>query len=376
MKHINESLFKALKKKFGKVQVTNAGIEAKYHVVEDKVAAWASARNGNLDASTKRVNLINWGETYAVNCPRCNDKRSRLYISHIWGTHCEQANKKLFSCVKCHNESCYWGDLWNVLFGTDYDPAIEQKSEDLKTGVDADARRMELPGPVENLIPINQLAEDHPVIQYLISRNFTDINMLANEYQFCFCSKSPWQKRFTDSGGNWHTITPQNRLIIPNVQQGVWQGWMARYIGDIPKDPNSGKPVIQKYLNAPGYSFSSSVYRLESAKAFSNGDFCIVCEGALSAIACGFAGVCTFGMYPRPMQEELLANTFKDGQIVFMVEHEAAANKRIFDVIARLNGKVAKGCLAVELAKGKDPASMTTSELMEAVINKQRNNHV
>jgi len=70
MKHINESLFKALKKKFGKVQVTNAGIEAKYHVVEDKVAAWASARNGNPDASTKRVNLINWGETYAVNCPR------------------------------------------------------------------------------------------------------------------------------------------------------------------------------------------------------------------------------------------------------------------------------------------------------------------
>lgn len=376
MKHINESLFKALKKKFGKVQVTNAGIEAKYHVVEDKVAAWASARNGNPDASTKRVNLINWGETYAVNCPRCNDKRSRLYVSHLWGTYCEQAGKKLFSCVKCHNESCYWGDLWNVLFGTDYDPGIEQKSEDLKTGMDADARRMELPGPVEDLIPINQLEDSHPVIQYLLSRNFTDINLLANEYQFCYCNKSPWQKRFTDSGGQWHTITPQNRLIIPNVQQGVWQGWMARYIGDIPKDPNSGKPVIQKYLNAPGYSFSSSVYRLEAAKAFTNGDFCIVCEGALSAIACGFAGVCTFGMYPRPMQEELLANTFKDGQIVFMVEHEAALNKRIFDVIARLNEKIAKGCLAVELPKGKDPASMTTSELMEAVINKQRNTNV
>jgi len=41
-----------------------------------------------------------------------------------------------------------------------------------------------------------------------------------------------------------------------------------------------------------------------------------------------------------------------------------------------INEKVAKGCFAVELAKGKDPASMTTSELMEAVINKQRNNHV
>lgn len=374
MKYINEILVKALRKKFGKVQITNAGVEAKYHVVEDRVAAWASARAGNPEAASKRINLINWGETYSVNCPRCNDKRSRLYVSHIWGTYCEQANKKLFSCVKCHNESCYWGDLWNVLYGVDYDPGIMQKAEDLKTGMDAEVRRMELPGAVEDLVPINQLKSDHPVIQYLVSRNFADIDLLANEYQFCYCNKSPWHKRFTDSAGNWHTVTPEHRLIIPNVQEGVWHGWLARYIGDIPKDPNTGKAVIQKYLNAPGYSFGSTLYRLEAARNFTNGKFCIVCEGALSAIACGFAGVCTFGMYPRPMQQELLAESFKDGQIVFMVEHEAAINGKIFDIIASLNQKIAKGCLAIQLPKGQDPASMTTSELMEAVLNKQKEN--
>lgn len=371
MKYINQPLVSALKKKFGKVQVTNAGVEAKYQVVEDRISTWAAAARGiGPDSAPKRINLINWGETYAVNCPKCHDKRNRLYISHLWGTYCEQANRKMFSCVKCHNESCSWGDLWNFLYGNDYDAGTVQKSEDMKTGVEADARRMELPGKVEDLVPINQLEAGHPVLQYLESRNFRDIEMLATEYQFCYCLKSPWEKRFTDSSGKWHTITPTGRLIIPNVQQGVWQGWMARYIGDIPRDPGTGKPVIQKYLNAPGYSFGSTVYRLEDAHRFTEGQFCFVCEGALSAISCGLPGVCTFGMYPKPMQEELLASKFANGRLVFLIESEAAANGRIYESINRLRTRVGGGCVGVELPKGEDPASLPSNELMRLIENK------
>ena len=371
MKYLNEPLVSALKKKFGKVQVTNAGVEAKYRVIEDRISAWATAARGLCpDSAPKKINLISWGETYSVNCLKCNDKRSRLYISHLWGTQCEQANRKIYSCVKCHNESCHWGDLWNVLYGNGYQAEAIQKSEDMKTGVEAETRRMELPGDVDDLVPINQLEPGHPVLRYLESRNFRDIEMLATEYQFCYCTRSPWKKRFTDSSGTWHTITPENRLIIPNVQQGVWQGWMARYIGDIPKDPSTGKPVIQKYLNAPGYSFGSSVYRLDDAHRFTEGQFCLVCEGALSAIACGMAGVCTFGMYPKPMQEELLAHKFAGGRLIFLVEAEAAANGRIYDCMDRLRSKVRGGCVAVELPKGQDPATLQTHELMKLVENK------
>lgn len=365
MKPINEKLYKVLQNKFGKVKITNSGVEAKYRIVADALAL-------HFDPSTpKKINMINWGETYSVNCPKCRDKRSRLYIGHVWGTRCEEAGKRIYSCVKCHNEACDWSDLWEVLYGNSDIASYDVKTDSLKTGVDIDARKMELPGEVDDLVPVNELPEDHPAVSYLMSRGFKDIDKMACEYQFCYCKRSPWKRSFMDSGGTWHTITPEGRLIIPNVQQGIWQGWMARYIGAIPCDPSTGKPVIQKYLNAPGYSFSSSVYRLEDARKFTDGKFCIVCEGALSAIACGPAGVCTFGMYPKPMQEELLASAFKDGQIIFMVEHEAALNKRIFECIARLDSKVSGGCLTVELPKGHDPATMSTADLLEA-INKKK----
>ena len=362
MNPINEHLYKALKKKFNNVKITNTGIEAKYKIVCDQLAAFYEPN------TPKKVYVINWGETYAVNCPKCRDKRSRLYIGHLWGTKCEEANRRVYSCVKCHNESCDWSDLWEYVYGNGRFEANDVKSESLKTGVDANVRRMELPGEVEDIIPINALPDTHPVVQYLLSRGFNDIDKLATEYQFCLCRKSPWKKSFTDSAGTWHTITPENRLIIPNVQEGVWQGWLARYVGDIPKDPVTGKPVIQKYLNAPGYSFSSSVYRLNDAKRFTEGSFCIVCEGALSAIACGPAGVCTFGMYPRPMQEELIVNAFPEGRVIFMVESEAAENGRIFDSIKRIGSRVSGGCTAVVLPKGKDPATMSSSEMMDLIM--------
>lgn len=368
MKPINQVLFNALQKRFGKVGITNLGVEGKYRVIDDRISAWVQASNGvPQEATSKRVNWINWGETYAVNCPKCNDKRNRLYIGHLWGTFCETANRKLTSCVKCHNESCYWGDLWDVLYGNAECLVKTQKAESMRTGTDADTRKMELPGAVEDLVPVNELPREHPVIQYLLSRNFTDIDLLASEYQFCYCLKSPWKKRFTDTAGVWHTVTPENRLIIPNVQQGTWQGWMARYIGEIPKDPNTNKPVIQKYLNAPGYTFGASVYRLEDACKFTDGKFAIVCEGALSAIACGFAGVATFGMYPKPMQEELLAEKFRNGQLVFLIEAEASSNGRILDCMARLNEKIAGGCIPVFLPPGEDPATLPAAKLMELI---------
>lgn len=364
MKPLNESLYAALKSKFGKVTITSTGVGAKYKVVEDFESVATPSK-------PKKISVLSWGETYSVNCLRCRDKRSRLYISHIWGTKCEEANRRVYSCVKCHNEACNWSDLWDVLYLNGYKPS-DIKLEALKPLIDSATRKMELPGDVEDLIPINQLPCDHPVLQYLQTRGFRDIQTLATEYQFCYCQRSPWKKSIRDSIGKWHTVTPEARLIIPNVQLGAWQGWMARYIGEIPKDATTGKPIIQKYLNAPGYSFGASLYRLEEARKFTEGKFCVVCEGALSAIACGFAGVCTFGMYPKPMQEELLLKTFSTGRIVFMVEAEAAANGRIYECIDRLKTKVADGCVAVELPKGADPATIPGPELLKMIERKCR----
>lgn len=360
MNPLNPELFEALQRTFGKVRVTNHGARAMYTQVED----WFSKplqRQVAQERPALRVDM--WGETYSVCCPKCHDKRFRLYISHIWGVYNEQAGRKFYP-AKCHNEGCDWSTLKNDLFGLgqksfNLDPNALQASEV--------HRKMEHPCDPKELIPVNKLPIDHPVCEYLISRGFNDLDLLAEDYQFCYCENSPWKREIKDSANNVHIVTPSNRLIIPNIQNKVWAGWQARYIGNIPKDPGSGKPLIQKYLNAPGYSFGTTLYRLENAKEFTNGEFCLVSEGALSAVACGKAGICTFGMFPKPMQEDLLAHHFCNGKIIFLVESEAQANGRIYQSIERINARISGKCVPIDLPEGMDAASMPSEKLFELV---------
>ena len=361
MNTLNPELYSALLQAFGTVHIVNPGQPAHYTTIKDWFDTPLQRSHIRL---RPKMNVDMWGEVYSTCCPKCNDKRFRLYISHVWGVHNEQADRKFYP-IKCHNEGCDWGTLIQDLTDT----GKRSFQLDPTALVATPQRKMEYPCDFELLIPVNKLASNHPVIEYLTSRGFTDLDLLANEYQFHYCPSSPWHKMVKDSNGVAHTITPANRLIIPNIQAGVWAGWQARYSGPIPNDPKTGKPLIQKYLNAPGYSFGSTVYRLQQAKEFTAGQFCIVSEGALSALACGFAGVCTFGMFPKPMQEALLAEHFAAGQIVFLVEHEAAANKRIYSCAQRLNNLVAKGCLTVDLPVGKDAANLTATELMVLIAN-------
>ena len=360
MKPLNPELFEALQKTFGKVRINSVGTKALYTQIQD----WFSTplqRQLTADKPVIRVDM--WGETYSVCCPKCNDKRFRLYISHVWGVYNEQAGRKFYP-VKCHNENCDWSTLSNDLFTNG------QKSFTLDPNALQNAevqRKMEYPCDPAKLIPVNRLSIEHPVCQYLTSRGFNDLDLLAQEYQFCYCEDSPWKREVKDSSNNTHIITPSNRLIIPNIQNNVWAGWQARFIGNIPKDPSSGKPIIQKYLNAPGYSFGTSLYRLANAKEYTSGAFCLVSEGALSAVACGFAGVCTFGMFPKPIQEDLLATSFCNGKIIFLVESEAKANGKIYQCIDRLNSRITGKCIAVNLPDGMDAASMPSNDLFELI---------
>lgn len=362
MKPLNPELFDALSRVFGKVRVANHGTAAHYN----KVADWFTTPLISSNNTKPKMRVDNWGETYSVCCPKCNDKRFRLYISHVWGVYNEEAGRRFYP-VKCHNEGCDWSTLKKDLF-TSGQKSFTIDPEAMR--VAAIQRKMEYPCNPADLIPVNKLSVDHPVCQYLLSRNFGDLDKLAKEYQFCYCEDSPWKKEIKDTVNNVHIVTPSKRLIIPNIQNNVWAGWQARYIGVIPKDPKTQKPVIQKYLNAPGYSFGTSLYRLEQAKAFTNGTFCLVSEGALSAVAAGEAGICTFGMFPKPMQEDLLVEHFSKAKIIFLIESEARINGRIYQCIERLNSRITGKCIAVDLPDGHDAASMAGEELVSLINSK------
>jgi hypothetical protein len=355
----NPELLHALKAKFGKVRISSQGCAAQ----TAQRTSWEKLpTQAGMIVDPPEVRLTNWGETYATCCPKCNDKRFRLYIGHMWGVKCS-LNGSTFYPIKCHNENCDWRELKNTLFDDNAKPYITDSMLEPAEPV----RRMELPCDPEDLIPINKLDTTHPAIQYLHGRGFTNLDLLAEEYEFCYCRRSPWSRKIKDSGGNWHEVTPANRLIIPNIQQGKWFGWQSRYIGSIPNDPTTGKPVIQKYLNAPGYSFGATVYSVDRAAEFTQGKFCVVCEGALSAIACGPSGVCTFGMFPKPMQEDILADRFSQGVLVFLIEHEAKLNGKIYSIIERLKTRVKNGCIVVDLPPGMDAANMGSDDLFELI---------
>jgi len=355
----NPELLNALRAKFGKVRICNQGCAAQ---MTQRTSWEGRATQAGMIVDPPEVRLTSWGETYATCCPKCNDKRFRLYIGHLWGVKCS-INNRVFYPIKCHNENCDWSELKDRLFNANARPYITDSMLEPAEPV----RRMELPCDSSDLIPINRLDVSHPAVQYLVSRGFSNLDLLAEEYQFCFCRKSAWSRKIRDSAGNPHEVTPANRLIIPNIQQGKWFGWQSRYIGPIPNDPATGKPVIQKYLNSPGYSFGSTVYSVDKAAEFTQGKFCVVCEGALSAIACGPSGVCTFGMFPKPMQEDILADRFSQGVLIFLVEHEAKLNGKIYPIIERLRTRVRNGCITVDLPPGLDAASMKSDDLFELI---------
>src|SRR5262245_56150333 len=66
-------LYHELHRAFGRVRVVHAGEPC----VADVVHSPAS-RSG------RRLQIIEWGESYAVDCPYCGDARGSLYVNHFW----------------------------------------------------------------------------------------------------------------------------------------------------------------------------------------------------------------------------------------------------------------------------------------------------
>jgi len=319
-KVLNPALYTALKSVFKYINISNQGMPAEYEVTTDFFGK-------------KKITINHWGETYSLSCPYCRDKRTRLYISNIWGTEIDGVPYRFTDPIVCQNEGCNMRHFWNLLYGD------KNSLLSLPTVVEVDEpvvhTRMEYPCDPKDLVLVNKLPSGHPALEYLLKRKF-DLDELSEIYQISYCPKSEWSRTIFDSQGNKYLLTPANRLIIPNIQKGQWYGWQSRYIGDCPKDPVTGKKLLQKYLSAPGFSISHTLFNIDNVAKNSNNSLCFVNEGPFSAIGCKGYGVATSGMFPKPMQEELLASTFKDGEIIVLVESEAAGKGRLKNCIAAL----------------------------------------
>ena len=89
-----------------------------------------------------------------------------------------------------------------------------------------------------------------------------------------------------------------------------------------------------------------------------------ICEGVLSAVACGLTGVATFGKYVSPGQISRLASLAGDPVEMYYIALDGDARKQALDVARRLEDRV-RGVAqvrVVDLPPRDDPASLDAWE--------------
>lgn len=293
---LNEYLYKQLKEQFKEVRVVN----------EDAVIEVSEYHD---ELGNKRMRREHGGEQYAVNCPCCNDKRQRLYISHAWGMDAQYA-MPTSKFVTCFNEHCEENkdprmnprnlleDAFSPKFSKIKNGAVQMPRVE-KVAPGRSTRVVDFPEPRE-CHSLLSLPEDHEVIQYLVGERNLDLKVL-DRYMVTYV---PSFNRISNDGKSLAWLS--GRVFIPvfSPDGGLIEGWQARVIGN--------DKTKQKYFNSPGWAKSKSLYGTNENKH----PVALVCEGVTDVYRLG-AGVCTFGKTVSASQGELIKKHFSHAALLF-----------------------------------------------------------
>jgi DNA primase len=171
---------------------------------------------------------------------------------------------------------------------------------------------------------------------YLMERGISDEQIAF--YQIGFGTQD---LREVDSAER-HKFAGSGRIIFPDFDSdGRCIYWVARtYMGH-----------KIKYKNPARSNARDQVYNLAKASQFTA---CIIAEGVISAIACGYNGVATYGKEVTKEQVSMLVAAAFDH---YIVAHDGDARRTSLTLAQRL---MRRGCTVslVEFARDQDPASV------------------
>lgn len=277
---LNKRLYERLLRIFGNVKIHNDGETFGYSIINGKVS------------------IQHWGETYSVNCPYCKDKRSRLWIPHIWGTIVH--GEKIFF-AKCFNEDC----ISNKDNLKDLIRQVSNRSLPIQYKYSAIQENPHVIQEVKLLgsfIPIVNLSDYHPAVTYLISRNFDHKKLYE---QFNIHVANPLDSEW---GG---------RIIIPIYYKGKCVGWQGRsYIDQEPK-----------YKNVKGLRLHNYLYNFDRAITIDKKEL-LVMEGVTDVWRMqtdyGIPAVALFGKTLSKLQHKLLCNIVRTKTIIIALDGDAA----------------------------------------------------
>lgn len=331
---LNYYLHERLLATFKSVAIYNANQPCKYSIINNKLV------------------IEHYGESYAVNCPFCTDKRKRLVIPHVWMTTIE--NHLIKFAPKCFNETNCLSNLENLekLIALVYegDGVVEMgirnfvdNFTNLQASSEPKLNNIQLPGYCER---IDKLDRTHPAVYYVISRGY-EPDFLGKEYDVRVCLKSnDDDKKFFE-----------NQLIIPVYFNNNLIGYQVR--------------LIITNHHTKYYSFFPKSKVLYALDKCTNKSFVIVCEGVFDVWKFKNQAVCTFGTSISRNQLELLKD-FENIYILFDKDMYDGGKhqKKFIKILESVQQALPNNnILVAKLPFSEDPSVASKSELIFALRN-------
>jgi hypothetical protein len=314
-----------------------------------------------MSKETKYAHVTDWGETYNVRCPVCDDHKKRLYISYFTGQDVRISNStwQFGRVAVCHNEQCHLTSLIDDIL-----KKAEQFTEhEVKEVSQAAAQKyMNYVGAevqMPKCFPLYSKGVPPSVHAYLWKRGY-DPSALARDYEIRYMPKGThmWTK---EDGTKVHSR--EDRIMIPIVQGLFVVGWQARVV----QEDYDGK---MKYVFPPvkethGGGKKNWLYNKD--KALFHADVTI-CEGVTDVWRIGDSAVCTFGksLSERQIHEMKLLWGYK-GSCVICADHDAIDKWNDNANILRQQQIFPKGVAVIPFPIGYDPADYPSYELHQMI---------
>lgn len=342
---LNDLLYRRLKQRFGSVRISAEG------------QAFVGSYVTDIITNEAKLNIINPGEYYQVNCPKCHDTKHRLYINHTWGKTDDRGRRNLWLAI-CYNENCFesWDakkDLFDSL-SSQYAPLEKARIDD--GVVLREAPETRLPGPHYKL---HELPKTHPANVYLAGRHY-DPHVLGKHWGWGYCPDSIYS-------------LARNRIVAPIHFNGKLRGWQARMIGEYDpndlKDPAIAKLLPPKWWSDPHMKKSLLLYNYHNAIKCKSG---LVVEGPGDAVQVGPSGMATLGSSVSDKQLDFLRAGFKDHSIAWLwdpdVKKDPTKMKHLERQLPKLEAKIRGGVAVVWLPDGTDPGKLDRGFTHDYVI--------
>jgi hypothetical protein len=316
------------------------------------------------------------GLHFYIACPDClqTDGEKELYSMHL-AINVDKyltGNTGAAQCMKTDkvfriDELTFWPPLEKRGFRRGPERVADQSILALESCEQDKMGRWVPKGPGET-VPLHTLPQDHPAIQYLVSRKF-NVTDLENQFAAEFCVKERTDIKYRKLLGGFKA-SPQGRIIFYIYQNGERKGWQARILEmedekklyywqpykerwiavkrrETKTDPwelmegwEDWDPA--KYVMSHGAKRNQCLMGYDSARAFNAATrpkqrWCILLEGPLDAGRLGPPAIATCGKFCSQAQADILESSFD--VIIVVRDNDVAGEKLLKYVKEWIGGK-------------------------------------